>query len=91
MLENIANIKILLIEESCSPVNCCHRVIALRSLCQQLKSSMGDIMTLLILIMWPFLNIFKVWWPQSRHSMVFKYRNFILTDLFHGHIDIPGV
>ena len=34
------NIKTLLIEGSCSPVNCFHRVISELSLCQQLKSCM---------------------------------------------------
>ena len=48
VLEPIANIKTLLLERNCSPINCCHRVIAKRSLCQQLKSSMGDIFTSLI-------------------------------------------
>ena len=28
MLELVANIRTLLIEGSCSPINCCHRVIA---------------------------------------------------------------
>ena len=28
MLEPVANIKTLLIEGICSPINCCHRVIA---------------------------------------------------------------
>ena len=47
MVEPIANIKTLLIEGSWPPIDC-HRVIAKRSLCQQLRSSMGDIMTSLI-------------------------------------------
>ena len=34
MLETVANVKTLLIEGSCSPIYCCHRVIAERSLCQ---------------------------------------------------------
>ena len=42
MLETVANVKTLLIEGSCSPIYCCHRVIAERSLCQHLESSMGD-------------------------------------------------
>ena len=37
MLEPVANIKPLVKEESCPPVNCRHRVIAERSVCQQLK------------------------------------------------------
>ena len=52
MLAPVANIKTLLIEGSCSPTNG-YRVIAKRSLCQQLKRPMGDIM---IPTMWPFLN-----------------------------------
>ena len=54
MLEHVANIKTLLKEGSCPPVYCCHRVIADRSLCQQLRSSVTDIMTSLIPTMWPF-------------------------------------
>ena len=60
MLEPVANIKTLLIEGSCSPINCFHRVIAKQSLCQQLKSSMGDIVTSLILTMWLFLHLFQI-------------------------------
>ena len=42
-------------KESRSPTDCCHRVIAEESLCQQLKSCMGHIMIALIPTMWPFL------------------------------------
>ena len=55
MLEPAGNIKTLLIERSCSPVNCCHRVIAKPSLCQQSQISTEDSMTSLIPTMWPFL------------------------------------
>ena len=44
----------------CSPINCFHSIIAKRSLCQQLKSSMGDIMTSLIPTMWPSQNLFQM-------------------------------
>ena len=60
MLEPVANIKTLLIEGSCSLINCFHRVIANQSLCQQLKSSMGDIVTSLIPTMWLFINLFQI-------------------------------
>ena len=49
MLEPVANIKTLLIEESCLSKN----------QCQQLKSSMGDIMISLIHTMILFLNLFS--------------------------------
>ena len=42
MLEPVANIKTLLLEGGCSPINHCHRVIAKQSLCQQLKKFMGE-------------------------------------------------
>ena len=58
--DSVANIKTLLIEESCLPINWCHRVTTDRSLCQQLKSSMRGIMTSLIPLMWPFLNLFPI-------------------------------
>ena len=44
MLESVANIKTLLMKGGCSSINCCHHVIAERSLCEQLKSSVGDIL-----------------------------------------------
>ena len=40
-----------------SLVNCCHRVIAERSLYQHLKRSMGNVVISLIAAMWPFLNL----------------------------------
>ena len=43
MLAPVANVKTLLVEKSCSPLNCCHRIIAEQSLCQQLKSSMENL------------------------------------------------
>ena len=57
--EPVANIKTLLIEGSCSPINCYHRVIAKRSLCHQLKSS-RDIMASLNPTMLLFLNLFQI-------------------------------
>ena len=54
----VANIKTVLIEGSCSPVNCCHKAITEQSLYQQVKSSLGDVMILLMPTMWPFLNLF---------------------------------
>ena len=73
MLEPFANIKTLLLEGGCAQIKCFNRVISKRSLCQQLKCSMGDIMNSLSLTMWPFLNLFKIVWPQSKHSTAFKY------------------
>ena len=90
MLEPIANIKILLIELSCLPINCFHRVIVKRSWCQQFNISVGDIITSLLPTMWPFLNLFQICWPQSRHSKTFKYQIFIFADFFHGYIDMAG-
>ena len=48
MLEPVVTTKTLLIGGSYSPPNCCHGDMAGPSLCQLLKSSMGDTMTLLI-------------------------------------------
>ena len=42
---------------SYSPTNCCHRDIAGRSLCQLLKSSVGETMDLLTPTAWPCLNL----------------------------------
>ena len=56
MLETVANIKAFLIKGSCSPIHCCHWVIAKRSFRQQLNISMGYILISFISTMWPFLN-----------------------------------
>ena len=45
MLEPVVTTKTLLIGGSYSPPNCCHGDIAGPSLCQLLKSSVGDTMT----------------------------------------------
>ena len=48
-------------------------------------------MTSLIPTMQPFLNLFQICLPQSKHCKAFKYRILIFTDLFHGYIDMEGV
>ena len=87
MLQPVANVKTLLIEGSCSPVNCCHYGgIAERSLRQQLKSSMGDIM-----ISTTVSKRISDMVASMKHSKAFKYRIFLFTDLSHRYIDMTGV
>ena len=66
MLEPAANIKTLLIEEGCSPINCFHGVIAKRSVCQQLKSSVRNIMTTLIPTLWRLSKLIFDFYDLSR-------------------------
>ena len=85
MLEPVVTTKTLLIGGSYSPPNCCHGDIAGPSLCQLLKSSMGDLVD-------PYsvaaskLVTDLMWWFFLFYVLVFKNFFVLLAPYVCFHI-----
>ena len=69
---------------SCSPIDCCRRVIVEWSLCQELKSTEGLVDSYNVAVS----KLISDLMASVEANKAFKYRIFISTDLFHGHIDM---
>ena len=82
MLEPVPNIKTLLIEGSCSPINYFHRTIA------TVKKFYGRYHDLVDPYNIAVSKLISDLMAQSKHRKAFKYRIFIFTDLFDGYIDM---